>query len=1323
MSTVSLPPPSATVTQTAPLSWQQEQIWLHNQWAAAIPIYQEPVAIRRQGGFAEAPLRSMLTSWVARHDILRTTFAEGPSAPVQRISAHADPPPLTVGDAASESEARTFAAADACTPMDLARGPLLRALWARWPEGQCLYLTLHHLIFDGATLRQLWLPEWARSYANHHTGAVAPTAAPGYADYARWQRKNPDPTAAERAAEHRDFWHRHFQGEWPRLELGGDPAAPRFAARSRRFRLEPVLWAGLAQTAATARATPFMILLAACAALLHRLGGQETVVVGLPAAGRGDRRWARLAGPMVNTLALRFDCGGNPSFSSLLRQTRDNLLDALAHEEYPYALALRATPGESAAVGLEAYLSFQPPDDHPVPGWELSHMEVETGASKFPLHFDLEANAGGAEGHCHCQRSRVDAALAAALPEHWQVLLAGAAANPEQRLGALPLLSAEQRRALLAFSRGPEPALPAGPVAEVFARQAAATPEAVALVALDAAPVAGAESQRREVTYAALQNRAEQLARGLRRAGVAPGDVVALALPRSVDTVAILLGLMACGAAYLPLELDDPPQRRQRQWQAAGARWLIGSGESGLRPLAVAELLHRGAAPEAAPLPAVPPEAIAYIMCTSGSTGEQLPVRIPHRGILRLVANPGYAHFGADETYVLLAPLGFDASTFEIWAPLLNGGRLVVPPPGLPTVSELGDLIRQERVTTLWLTTALFNTVIETAPQALAPLRQVLTGGEVMSLRHIRMARQALPGVALFNAYGPTENTTFTTMHPVTDTFSPMPVGRPIAHCQAYVVDECGELAPVGAAGELWVGGLGLAAGYVGGRAAERFVTPNWLGGERLFRSGDRMRWVDGELAFLGRRDQQVKLRGLRVELAALEALLARQPGVRQVAVLASGVGADQTLTAYVAGADINADLLRSRLAAELPAAIIPTRWVIRPELPCLPSGKLDRRRLPALAPALRPAPLAAPAISPREEQLRAIWERALGRDGIGREDDFFSLGGHSLTALRIFAEIERRFGRRLPLAALPAHRTIAAQAAWLEHRGVAAPAGENPRAVPLQTGDPERPCIYSIEAGDRFLRVAEQMGPEQPWWTLRLASLAELPHRSPMAGIAAYHIRTLRQLQPEGPYFLAGWCQNGVVAFEVARQLAAAGQHVACLALIDAVSPNYLRRVGGFWWPLFRSRYAFHQWRLRRQGVGALTVNRQAEAWSSPAGATWRRWLYRWRRPADPPRLGEPAAVVQHALRRYHPTPYPGRIVLFRSQYQILSARGMGRFRDPTMGWEELAAGGLDIREIMGGHTEIFAPPGGAAMARIFAGIVAAAGSVLPKGRTQKSS
>ncbi len=1311
------------MAQTAPLSWQQEQIWLHGQWAGAAPIYQETVAIRRQGGFAEAPLRSMLAAWVARHDILRTTFVAGADAPVQRVAAQGETAPLAIADLASETEALALAQADACTPMDLANGSLVRARWTRWPEGQGVYLTLHHLIFDGATVRQIWLPEWALAYGAGSSEAAPPAAAPGYAEYARWQRRNPDAAGAERAAEHRDFWRRHYQGEWPRLELGGDPAAPRFAAVSRRFRLEPALWAALARTASAARATPFMVLLAACAALLHRLGGQETVIVGLPAAARGERRWARLAGPMVNTLALRFDCGGNPSFSAFLRQARDNLLDALAHEEYPYTLALREAPGESTAIGLEAYLSFQPPDEHPVPGWELSHLEVETSVSKFPLHFDLEAAAGGAEGRCHCQCSRVDAALATALPEHWRVLLAGVATDAQQRLGALPLLSAEQRRAVLALSRGPEPALPIGSVAEVFARQAAATPEAVAVVALEPAAAPGAAPHRRVLTYAALQRRAEQLARGLRRAGVAPGDVVALALPRSADTIAIFLALLACGAAYLPLELDDPPQRRQRQWRAAGARWLIGSGESGLCALEIQELIRLGAAPEAAPLPAVSPEAIAYIMCTSGSTGEQLPVRIPHRGILRLVANPGYAHFGADESCLLLAPLGFDASTFEIWAPLLNGGRLVIPPPGLPTASELGDWIRQEGVTTLWLTTALFNTVIETAPQALAPLRQVLTGGEVMSLRHIRLARQLLPGVALFNAYGPTENTTFTTMHPVAGASGPMPLGRPIAHSHAYVVDQYGALAPAGAAGELWVGGLGLAAGYVGGLAAERFVAPEWLGGERLFRSGDRMRWENGELAFLGRRDQQIKLRGLRVELSALEAHLARQPGVRQVAVLASGAGADQMLTAFVAAQGTTAEVLRSRLAAELPAAVIPTRWVIRPELPCLPSGKLDRRQLPALAPAPRREPPAAHALSPREEQLRAIWERALGRDGIGREDDFFSLGGHSLSALRICAEMERRFGRRLPLAALPAYRTIAAQAAWLEQGGAAAPVGENPRAVPLQTGDPARPCIYSVEAGDRFLRVAEQMGPQQPWWSLRLASLAELPHPSPMAAIAAYHLRTLRQLQPEGPYLLTAWCQNGVVAFEMARQLAAAGQHVACLALIDSVSPAYLRRVGGFWWPIFRSRYAWHQWRLRRQGVGALTVNHEAAAWSSPAGAAWRRWIYRWRRPADPPRLGEPAAVVQNALRRYRPVPYPGRIVLFRSQHQILSSRGMGRFRDPTMGWEELAAGGLDIREIMGGHTEIFAPPGGAAMAQVFAHIVAAAGGPRPVGCGQESS
>ncbi|MGH9535838.1 MAG: AMP-binding protein, partial [Terriglobales bacterium] len=1020
------------------------------------------------------------------------------------------------------------------------------------------------------------------------------------------------------------------------------------------------------------------------------------------AAARGHRQWGRVAGPMVNTLALRLNCDGNPTFAALVRQTRDVLLDALTHEEYPFALALREAPPEGAAAGLEAYFSLQPPGESPPAGWQLTHLDVDAAAAKFPVHLDLEATTGGLRGRCRYQRARVDAALGAALAEHWTVLLEGALPSPHRRLGGLPLLSAAHRRAVLALSRGPEPPLPAGSVAETFARQVAATPDAVALVVLGADGGA-AQLPRRELSYAALLQDAERLAQGLHRAGVACGETVGVLLPPSADAVAVFLAVLLVGAAYLPLLPDDPPTCRERQLQASGARWLLGGEASGAWSLSLAALRQPGALP--LPLLATRPDATACVMCTSGSTGEPRAVSIPHRGIVRLVCQPGYARFGPDESYLLLAPLGFDAATFEIWAPLLNGGRLVIPPPGLPAPADLEAIILREGVTTLWLTTTLFNTIIETAPQALAPLRQLLTGGEVMSPRHARQALQQLPGLALFNAYGPTENTTFTTIHRLSGIAGPIPLGRPIAHTAAYVVDDYGALAPQGVAGELWIGGAGLAAGVAGGAAEVQFACPDWAGGQRLFRSGDRMRWQDGELAFLGRRDQQIKLRGRRIELAAIEALLARHPGVRQAAVLASGAGADQVLTAYVAGVGISKQSLRAFLLAELPLAMIPTRWVMRPELPQSVHGKLDRQRLPALAETAAPAS-AAPAQSATEQRLVAIWRQALGRDGIGREDDFYALGGHSLQALRIVAQIEREFGRRLSLAAWPAHRTIAAQAAWIA--GATAPQAADPRAVPLQIGDPARPCVYSLEAGDYFLRLAEQMGPQQPWWSLRLASLTALPHPSSMAAVAAYHAATLRRLQPTGPYYLAGWCQNGVVAFELARQLRAAGEHVACVVLVDAVSPAYLRRVAGLTWPVFRTRYAAHQWCQRQRNRRDPRLGPEPRPQVPPPAAVWRRWRYRWRHPSDPPRLGEPAAVVQYALRAYRPGPYPGRIVLFRSEHQILAAPTMGRFRDPAMGWQELAGAGLEIHEIDGDHMRIFSPPGVGQMARRLAAILA---------------
>lgn len=1305
-------------------------------------------------------MRAALESWVQRHGILRTTFSEAEGEIRQTVAAAEPPWDLCQVATSSRAEARRAAAAEGTAPMDMERGPLWRLLWARWPGGEELYLTLHHLIFDGYTLRQLWLPEWAAEYEALAAGDAPLARGPAlaYADYARWQRSEENHEAAERAPEHRDFWRRHLAGDWPSLSLGGQPDAEPFAAAAQPFAFEPGCFAAVAAMAREARVTPFMLLLAAFAVLLHRLSGQEAIILGVPAAGRGERKWERTPGPMVNTLPLRLTISGNPQFATVVRQARDVVLEALGHQDYPFARAIREAPyGAGAGAGLEAYFSLQPPGEPPPAGWALDHLAVDPGTAKFPLHCDLAWDASGAvAGRCRYQRARVDAALGAALPGYWLRLLEAAVAEPRGRVGALPMLSAEQRQRLVAMGQGPVPILPAGTVAEIFARQAAATPERVALVSLDAAPErarqdapqaapssmpAGADAappRRRVITYAQLRAAVEETAAGLRSAGVQPGDTVALALPRSPDAVVAMLAIAWCGAAYLPLNPADPQRRQCRFLALAAARRIIGPAPEGTDApsLSLQQLRQSGRDASAGAGNALGPAAAAaaYVMCTSGSTGEPQAVRIPHRGIVRLVCGADYAHFGPGETHLLLAPLSFDASTFEVWAPLLNGGRLVVPPPGLPSAAELGAWIRQEGVTTLWLTASWLNAIVETSPEVLAPLQQLLAGGEALSPRHVLRAQLALPSVALFNGYGPTENTTFTCVYPIPPLAAgprmppSIPLGRPIPHSTAFVVDDYGALAPQGAEGELWVGGDGLALEYLGGDASARFVRPDWNSGEPLFRTGDRARWIAAEsgpvLSFLGRRDQQVKLRGMRLELAGIEAVLLRHPAVRQAAVALEPVAGRPELIGYAAtGATVTE--LGDWLARELPPAMIPARWVLRAELPQLPSGKLDRQALRALAPrhraAAAPTGSGAPAgagpaqaaASETERKLQAMWAQLLDRETVARDEDFYALGGHSLLALRLLARIEREFGLRLPLAGLMACRTIAAQALWIAGAPAAA-VSEEPRVIRIQAGsDAARPRFFSIEAAGYFLRLAEAMGPEQPWWGLRLASLRDLPHPCPLEAVAAYHAAALRRVQPCGPYYLAGWCQNGVVAFELARQLLAAGEQVSCLALLDTVSPAFLRRVAGIRWPAFRLRYAWHGRRpAAPEAEDRPFAGRDAGTLPPAALMAWRRWRYRWVRPSEPPRAGEPAALVQNALRSYRPTVFPGRILLFRSACQVLADPHMGRYYDPALGWEGWAAGGLEIHAVRGDHISMFQPPGVAQMARVLTEMTAPGGT-----------
>jgi amino acid adenylation domain-containing protein len=819
--------------------------------------------------------------------------------------------------------------------------------------------------------------------------------------------------------------------------------------------------------------------------------------------------------------------------------------------------------------------------------------------------------------------------------------------------------------------------------------------------------VALVEGERR-LTYAGLDARAATLARRLTAAGVAHGSVVATYAERSIELIVGYLAVLRAGGAYLPLDPGHPRERLVAMLEDAGVHVLLTTRRhqrlalSGVTTLA---LLDEPVGPVgAAPAARVQPDDRAYVMFTSGSTGRPKGVAVPHRAIVRLVFGQRYARFGPAERVLHLARPVFDASTFEIWGALLHGGACVIHPPGVPTPATLRAIIGRSGATTALFTTSLFNTIVDEDPEALRGLTQIGIGGEPLSPQHAARAAAALPGVELFNGYGPTETTTFAACHPMPRPIDAgagsVPIGRPIAGAEAYVLDAHGTPVPAGVPGELYIGGTGLAHGYINrpDLTAERFVPHPFRAdpGARLYRTGDVVRWrADGLLEFIGRRDGQVKIRGVRVELGEVEAALRADPRVRDAAVVAVETAAgERRLVAYVvpAGPPPRATALRAALLDRLPAAFVPAAFVALDALPLTPNGKLDRNALPAPA-ASRPSPTA-PARGPLKRQLAAVWAELLGVEEVGAHDDFFDLGGHSLLAVRMLQRVQQLYGIALPLAVLYGDPTIdGVAAALLRHDAEAPPAP----IVKLRDGDDRAPLFFfhgDLNGGGFYCRkLARHLRPGRTVWVVHPLGVDHARVPLSIEAMARQHVRDLTALAPDGPLVLGGYCNGGLVAWEAARLLAAEGRVVERVILIAADADTRFSRLRA---PLIRAA------RLLGLGDGLADVQfGRVRAFASrvrarsPRGRVAlavRSAMHVTRQVAQQLRRHRPRPLAAGPLGRryfdlvtsYVPPPWPGHAVVFWP-----AAEEPARRDDPTAGWGALA-GRVDVHPIPGDHDEI---------------------------------
>jgi amino acid adenylation domain-containing protein/non-ribosomal peptide synthase protein (TIGR01720 family) len=1043
------------------LSFAQQRLWVLDQLEPGDPAYVIFRAVRLRGALDAEALGRALTEIVRRHEVLRTTLAAVDGEPAPALLP-ADAVPLPVANLTAlpplerEAELTRALTAEAAQSFDLAAGPLLRArLFALAEDDHALVLTMHHIVSDAWTLGVL-NDELGALYQAFTAGAPSPLPELPiqYADYARWQRRWMDGAVLDGEL---GYWRGRLAGAPQALDLPSDrrrpPVESHRGARA-AVALSPELSAALKDLSRREGVTPFMTLLAAFEVLLHRYTGQTDLLVGTPIANRAQTATEKLCGLFLNTLVLRAEIDPEQPFRALLRGVREAALGAYAHQDLPFErLVTELSPerdrSRSPLFQVMFTLQNASSGDFTLPGLGAAPVRVEIATSKFDLTLLLTDRHEAIDGFFEYATDLFDAATVARLAAHFTTLLAAAVAAPETPVQALPLLPAAERQQVLAGWNAtahayPEDAL----IHEVFAAQAARTPDAVAL-----------RFEGGEVTYRDLDQRSNQLAHALRKRGVGPDALVGVFCERSVEMVVALYGILKAGGAYLPLDPDYPADRLAFMLADARPGVILTQAHLAAQlPASSAALLRLdsewstlAAEPTHAPArDGLTLEHLAYVIYTSGSTGRPKGAMNAHRGILNRLSwmQRAYALTPSD-TVLQKTPFSFDVSVWEFFWPLMFGARLVVArPDGHRDPAYLAQLLRDEGVTTLHFVPSMLAVFLdEPSVEQCRSVRQVMCSGEALPAALAERFFARLPGVALHNLYGPTECAVDVTAWTCQPGAALVPIGRPIDNTRIYVLD--GRLAPVpvGVPGDLYIAGVQVGRGYLDRDelTAERFLADPFapeggptggLPAPRMYKSGDVARWLaDGSLEYLGRSDFQVKIRGLRIELGEIEAALTAHPAVREAVVLAREDRPGQKrLVAYLVGAEgqvPTAEALRGALAEALPDYMVPAAFVVLPALPLTASGKVDRRALPAPEEGSRAeaaADYTAPG-TPAEEALARIWAAVLRVPRVGVHDNFFEIGGDSILGIQIVARAQQA-GLSLTPRQMFQHQTIAELAA-----------------------------------------------------------------------------------------------------------------------------------------------------------------------------------------------------------------------------------------------------------------------------------------------------
>ncbi|MEV7601284.1 amino acid adenylation domain-containing protein [Kitasatospora sp. NPDC089797] len=1047
--------PAARPERT-PLSPAQQRLWFIEQFEGASTLYNTPVAVRLTGAIDLPALEQAFRDLVARHEVLRTLVPTTDGQPHQLVTEANGLRLRTVRVDTPEELAAALAEAGQQV-FDLARDLPVRATLLSLPDDRHVLLVLmHHIASDGWSLAPLFR-DLAEAYRARCAGA-APQWQPlpvQYADYALWQREllgeQDRPTAL--LTGQLTYWQQALADLPEELALPYDrprPAAPSHRGRLTEVAVDAQLHAALAELAGAQQASLFMVLQAAVATLYTRLGAGTDLPLGTAVAGRTDEALDDLIGFFVNTLLLRTDTSGNPGFRELLDRVRQSDLSAFDHQDLPFERLVEQlnptrVPGRHPL--FQTLVALESPTEVPAAFGDLDCVEhrFELDVAKFDLIFRF-TEQGPQEGltiALEYATDLFDHGTATTLAERLLRVLRAVAADPDAPIGSVDVLAPAEREQLLTGWHGATLPVPDTTLPELFEARAAATPDAPAVV-----------SATGTLGYRELDSRAEHLAARLVAAGVGADTPVVLLMGRSAELVVALLAVLKAGGSYLPLDDRHPAERLRKITADTGAALVLVDAAHGDHPLAadapcpvltVTPELFDGPRERRARRPELHPEQLAYVMFTSGSTGEPKGIAITHRDVVQLALDPCWQH--PEGLRVLFhAPHAFDASTYELWAPLLSGGQVVVAPQGELDAAAIGALVRAHRLTHVHVTAGLFRVVAEEDPGVFVGVHEVLTGGDVVSAAAVRRVLEAVPGIGVRVLYGPTEITLCATQLPLPTAESvpdTVPIGRPMANTRAYVLDDALQPVPVGVTGELYVAGAGLARGYLDRSAltAERFLAdPYGAPGTRMYRTGDLVRRTpDGILEFLGRADDQVKIRGFRIELGEVEAAFTAHPAVGQaLALVREDQPGDKRLVAYLTGT-APLDELRALAAERLPAYMVPAALVVLDTFPVTTNGKVDRRALPA--PDYTGAPQGREPRTDRERSLCELFAQVLGLPAVSIDDDFFDLGGHSLLATKLVSRIRAALGVEMSLRTLFDHPTVGELATALPAARKARPA------------------------------------------------------------------------------------------------------------------------------------------------------------------------------------------------------------------------------------------------------------------------------------------